>query len=97
MISYRDYVIHNKQAIEDSTECACIFCFERINPTDIDEYCDDYILDTDVMVEDTAVCPYCGIDSIIPNSLVKYTDEDLKKWHEEGFGEKNIHPNQLLK
>ena len=92
MITYWDFVKNNKKAIEQSTECACIYCFEIMKPEEIEDYCDDIVLD-ESEEEVTAVCPHCSIDSIIPNSLIKYTTDDLKKWHIEGWGLESMKRN----
>jgi hypothetical protein len=79
-LEYWSYVTLNKQAILKSTECACIFCFKKFKPEEIQEFC----CDNDVC--ETAICPYCQIDAIVPNYLVNYNDDDLKRWHKMGFG-----------
>lgn len=84
-LSYMKYVTLNKQAIENSTECACAYCFEKFSPSEVEEYCCDICPKTRELVEGTALCPHCGIDSVIPNSLVQYTKNDLEKWHNEGW------------
>lgn len=86
MLSYMKYVTLNKQAITKSNECACIYCFKLMKPCEITEYCLDKDTVTNKLINETALCPYCGIDSIIPNSLVNYTKNDLEKWHLEGWG-----------
>ena len=75
VLSYSQYICHNKLHVQASTECGCVYCLGRINPADIDEYTAD----------DSAICPNCGIDTIVPNSLIQYTSEDLRRWHIEGF------------
>lgn len=84
MLTYYNYVTLNKEAIGKSTECACIYCFKRMKPDEITDYCLD-INSQGIEVNETAICPYCNIDSIIPNSLVQYTETDLKNWHKEGW------------
>lgn len=39
--------------------CGCFYCLEIFHPNQIQEWWDD---------DDTAVCPYCGIDSVIGES-----------------------------
>jgi len=57
----------NHDIITDETQCGCYFCFRLFNGASIEEWIDD---------DKTALCPYCGIDSVIPcindvNFLVK--------------------------
>lgn len=50
---------HNKNDLKQDTKCGCFYCLKIFRPTEITVWWDD---------EDTAVCPYCGIDSIIGES-----------------------------
>jgi hypothetical protein len=80
-LEYMKYVTSNKTALSESTECGCVYCLKRFNPNEIVEWC----CERDENAENSALCPYCGIDSIVPNKLIDYTDNDLKKWHNQGF------------
>ncbi len=83
--TYFKYTTLNRKHILKSTECACIYCFSRFAPDEIEEYCYDRDKNGNVL-PDTALCPKCGIDSVVPNKRIKYTDELLIKWHEIGWG-----------
>lgn len=85
-LEYIKFVTLNKIALSESTECACVYCFRKYHPNEITEWCQDFDPIQQKMVDDTAICPFCSVDAIIPNSLIKYADDDLKKWHEQGFG-----------
>jgi len=87
---YSKYTILNKEYIKNSTECACIYCFRRFKPDEINEFCVDCNYITNEFVEGTAICPWCSMDAIIPNSLIKYTDTMLIKWHKQGWGDMSI-------
>lgn len=78
------YITMNKSAIEKSHECACVYCLKKINPKEITKYCCDKNT-SGVFVQETAICPYCGIDAVVPDSLVKYTNTDLVKWNIDVF------------
>ena len=68
----------NKLAIKESDYCGCYQCLtNNIDPTKITTYVDD-------KEGGTALCPHCGIDSIIPNSP---TDADLQAAHDVWFKE----------
>jgi len=84
-LEYWKYTISNSEAISRSTECACIYCLKRFKPSEITEYCRH--LKQKSPNYDTAICPYCYVDTVVPNSLVNYSDDDLKRWHKIGFGE----------
>jgi hypothetical protein len=40
--------------------CGCFYCLRIFDPYEIEEWIEDE--------EDTALCPYCGIDSVIGES-----------------------------
>ncbi|MFE0233479.1 cytoplasmic protein [Brucella anthropi] len=48
--------IHHRPEIEASGKCGCFYCLEIFEPGAITEWVDD---------DDTALCPHCGIDSVI--------------------------------
>ncbi|WP_459499218.1 cytoplasmic protein [Bacillus sp. C1] len=52
--AHRSYS-RNRNYLEKDTMCDCFYCLEIFNPSKINDWWDD----------DTAVCPYCGTDSII--------------------------------
>lgn len=58
IIDAHDYSIHNRNHIEKSYYCGCFCCGRIFRPFQIRSY--DWIDDND-----TALCPYCGIDSVI--------------------------------
>ena len=82
MACYIEYATRNERAINESTECACVYCLYILKPSEIVDYIH---LSEDVDELGTALCPNCGIDSIIPNSLVKYNKDSLEQWNKMGF------------
>lgn len=52
--------------IKSSTECGCFYCLKVCAPSDIIEWVGKG--------GDTALCPHCGIDALLPNSKVNYND-----------------------
>lgn len=79
MNSYFKYTTLNRSALNKSTECACIYCLKKFNPAEIEEWCWDY--DTiGISQQDTAICPHCNVDTIVPNILISYTDDNLILW-----------------
>lgn len=52
--------IHNRDQIKPDTKCGCYFCLQICNGSDIVEWGDKE--------NDTALCPHCGIDSLMPNT-----------------------------
>lgn len=68
---------HNRASLEKDTICGCFYCLKIFDPIKINEWWDD---------DHTAVCPYCGIDSVIgENSGYKVTESFLKEMHQRWF------------
>ena len=70
----------NKDYLLKDSKCGCFYCLKIFDPKEITDWC-YYASD-----EDTAICPYCGIDSIIGESSgFPITEEFLKKMHNYWF------------
>lgn len=68
---------HNKEKLEKNIKCGCFYCLKIFNSNLIKEWCDN---------NDTAICPFCGIDSIIyENDTYKITKEFLEKMRDYWF------------
>ena len=61
----------NKKILNESKRCACIYCNNKFYASEIDMWLKD----------ETALCPYCNIDSVIPLIIEgnEITDEELDK------------------
>ena len=71
------YSSNHKASLLKDTKCGCFFCLKIFSPTEIEEWIDD--------IEGTAICPYCGIDSIIGESsrypiTTEFLSEMNKYW-----------------
>lgn len=49
----------HREKLEKDGNCGCFYCLEIFHPNDIESWADD---------DDTAICPHCGIDSVIGES-----------------------------
>lgn len=49
----------NKDSLKSSTKCGCFYCLRIFDPKEIVRWTDG---------GETAICPYCDIDSIIGDS-----------------------------
>jgi len=60
---------NHRKEIEASEHCGCFYCLEIFKTIEINEWCDVY---KDAIGEEayghTALCPKCGIDSVIGSS-----------------------------
>ena len=70
---------NNKEMLEKDNKCGCFNCLNIFHPSEIKEW-----LDCDI--GHTALCPYCGIDSVIGESSgYPITKEFLKKMQDKWF------------
>ncbi len=70
--------IHNKKSLEKVSECACYYCYKVYSPSEIQEWVD--------VGNDTAICPHCGIDAVLPVNEEGEKDlAFLTKLHEYWF------------
>ncbi len=65
-----DASFQNRRILEKSKKCACFFCNNIFSPAEIEEWCHD-------RDGDTAVCPYCEIDSVIGDAAGYPLTEDF--------------------
>ncbi|MDO5717030.1 MAG: cytoplasmic protein [Tissierellia bacterium] len=73
------YSFANKKALEKEKKCGCFYCGAVFSPEEIDEWVKD-------VPEWTAICPYCGIDSVIGESVgYPLTKEALEIMHKKWF------------
>lgn len=87
IVEAHKYSMNNMPALSKDKKCGCFYCLEIFDPQEIDEYIEDEPADQ----EGTAICPYCSIDSIIPESAgYPLTKEFLSKmykyWFDSGSG-----------
>lgn len=62
---HKSYSFNNKNLILKSNKCYCFHCLKSSESKEIIEYTSD----------NTAICPKCGIDSILPDIL--FLDENF--------------------
>ena len=84
VIEAHRYSSDNKPALLKDSRCGCFYCLKIFDPKEIKEYLDD---DNELDQYGTAECPYCGIDSVIPESSgYPITEEFLKRMYRCWFG-----------
>lgn len=62
------YSSHNKELIEKANKCYCFYCKSSMEKSDIKCYIDN---------GQTALCPKCQIDAIVPDSIEDAVDEQI--------------------
>lgn len=68
MEKYHAYCTHNKKLIDASRKCYCFHCKGSFDPQDIEEYIDN---------GHTALCPKCGVDAVLPDSIGEPIDDSI--------------------
>jgi len=77
------HAMHNRRDINGSLEVGCVHCLRRYKPEEIKEWTDQT---KQVPEGDTAVCPHCKVDAVLPGCVVPYMDEGyLSKAHDYWF------------
>ena len=62
------YSTHNKELIDVSERCYCFYCEKVFDKNEIESFADN---------GKTAICPHCGIDSVLPDSIDEDIDEKI--------------------
>ena len=62
------YASNNKELIKESEYCYCFYCKKQFESKEVVKYLEG---------ENTALCPHCGIDAIIPNNVDEPIDNEL--------------------
>lgn len=75
---------NHKPELENDRKCGCFYCLKIFDPAEIDEW---IFADNPCDKRGTAICPHCGIDSVIGESSgLPITEEFLREMNEEWFG-----------
>ena len=73
------FSVNNRKQLEQSSVCGCFYCRKIFNPNEITEWLPEK--------SGTALCPYCGIDSVIGEaSGFQITEQLLKEMNQYWFG-----------
>jgi hypothetical protein len=64
---------HNRAAIEAAAEASCYFCLRTFDSSAVERYTDN---------GETATCPHCDVDALVPGRLSPY---ELRGLHEFWF------------
>ena len=72
------YSLSNRDEIMKSEKCGCFYCLRIFETNEISAYINDEN-------GKTAVCPHCGVDSVLPDSRVSLSEELLTEMHKTWF------------
>jgi hypothetical protein len=70
--------LSNRTGIERSDRCGCFYCLAVFSPSEIDEWVED-------ARSDTALCPRCGIDSVLGDAAVPLSGRLLREMRRMWF------------
>lgn len=62
------YCTSNRTLLEQSTSAGCVCCGATFAPGEIREWIPSYEAGTGKRTGETAACPRCGIDSVLPSA-----------------------------
>lgn len=83
IINAHKFSNNHRNSILKSEKCGCFYCLEIFPPGEIIEWIDA----NENGVGQTALCPKCGIDSIIgSNDVTNLNKQFLKSMNEHWFG-----------
>lgn len=66
----------HREAIMKSQKCGCFYCLNIFDKNQIGHWVDE---------EQTAICPKCGIDSVLSDFDVKFDKDFLEKMNKYWF------------
>ena len=79
------YSCNNKPGLENDELCGCFYCLKIYRPKEIQDY---VVADNNIDRYGTALCPWCGIDSVIGKySGYPITHDFLKAMRKRWFDE----------
>jgi NAD-dependent SIR2 family protein deacetylase len=70
------YSFKNKDSIEKSINCSCYYCISSFLKEEIQNWTDQ---------GQTAICPKCGIDSVLGDIVLPFEETTFKKLKEYWF------------
>jgi hypothetical protein len=77
LVEAQKHASRHRAELEASTRCGCFFCFRTFPPTSIKVWID---------AKQTALCPGCGVDSVIGSaSSHRVDDAFLRRMHGQFF------------
>ncbi len=76
-----DHSFNTRQAVEAGGLCGCYHCLKTFDASQINKW-----------FENTAVCPYCHIDSVLSGNVDPIEPTFLKRMQEAWFNKKSRKP-----
>ena len=74
--------IRHRDEVLNSSKCGCFYCLAIFPPNSIKDWCDDQWHEDGA----TALCPHCGIESVIGDkSGFEISEHFLRQMHQHWF------------
>jgi hypothetical protein len=67
--SIHRYSSRHRERVVASARCGCFYCLQMFAPTEISDWVDGPDESDTTLNGTTALCPRCGIDSVLPDSI----------------------------
>lgn len=81
VIDAHKFCRRHREVVLQSDLCGCFYCLNVFSPGEIEEWCHD---------GETAICPKCGINSVLPSdSGAPLTSDFLAEMKEHWFGRRH--------
>lgn len=78
ILNLRDSSLNNRKQLQGSSRCGCYYCEKIYEPSKIKSWVDK--------LGETAICPFCHIDSVIAETKdLPLTKEFLQEAHKYWF------------
>ena len=81
IIKAHEHSSNHYKEIVDSDICGCFYCQTIFKPSEIIEWIDE----DENEIGQTALCPFCGIDSVIGDKSIELSEELLMGMKEYWF------------
>jgi hypothetical protein len=81
------YSSRHRHLVERAARCGCFYCGAMFPSHEVETWCDDPEEGVSATAGTTAICPRCGIDSVLPDNIpgVRLSMELLTAMREHFF------------
>ena len=81
LLNLHNFSTKNRTSILKSKQCGCFSCLNIFAPDEITDWSDE----NEENIGQTALCPFCSVDSVLPDAEVEITVDTLKSMQEYWF------------
>ena len=81
IITAHKFSSNHRESILKSKNCGCFYCLQIFSSSEINDWCDE----DKYNIGQTAMCPKCGIDSLIGDNDLYFDKLFLEEMHKYWF------------